>query len=309
MNYQKIPKSHWSRYLSFIKYASLKKILNFIKSLYFWKIGREFVTTKPSFLKVEISRKCTINCLYCCDKREDVFYPFELYRKLIEKLKDNLFLVSLYDIGEPLQNTDVLKYIKYANENRIGTIISSTLSIEKEDIFWENIVTSGLTKLIVAIDGVTDKIYNKYRRNGNLELAMSNLTKILTYKKIHRSKLIIEWQMLNLPWNIQEQKSAKKLATQMGCNTFRLIKEANSQRLNYKKLNKLRKRNCLLPYIILIVTAYNKVRPCYKIYNEPMEIGNLDYSSFDEIWNGKEIYKIRNKKKIQKRNGCKTCIE
>ena len=115
--------------------------------------------------------------------------------------------------------------------------------------------------------------------------------------------------MLNLPWNLAEQKLAKEIANQIECNTFRLIKEANSQRLNYKKTNTIRKTNCLLPYLILIVTAYNKVRPCYKIYNEPMVIGDLNNTSYEEIWNGDEIYRIRNKRKIQQRDGCKTCIE
>jgi MoaA/NifB/PqqE/SkfB family radical SAM enzyme len=309
VNYQKIPKSHWARYLSFVKYFSFKKTANFLKAIYAWIVGKEFINTKPSFLKVEISRKCSVNCLYCCDKREEVFYPFELYKNLINQLKNYLFLVSLYDIGEPLENENILSYIKYAKENRIGTIISSSLSIEKNDVFWKDLVNSGLDKIIVALDGVSENVYRKYRRNGELELVISNLNKILSYKKKYGSKLIIEWQMLNLPWNKEEQKLAKRLANQMGCNTFRLIKEANSQRLNYKKSNILRKKNCILPYLILIVTAYNKVRPCYKIYNEPMIIGDLDESSFEEIWNGNEIYRIRNNKKIQNRAGCRTCIE
>ena len=98
MNNNRIPKSHWSRYFSFVKYITLRKILNLVRSLYFWRVGKEFISTKPSFLKVEISRYCTINYLYCCDKREKVFYSFDLYKNLINQLKDYLFLVSLYVI-------------------------------------------------------------------------------------------------------------------------------------------------------------------------------------------------------------------
>ncbi len=116
MNNNRIPKSHWSRYFSFVKYITLRKILNLVRSLYFWRVGKEFISTKPSFLKVEISRYCTINYLYCCDKREKVFYSFDLYKNLINQLKDYLFLVSLYDIGEPLENEHVLDYIRYAKK-------------------------------------------------------------------------------------------------------------------------------------------------------------------------------------------------
>lgn len=309
MSDQKLPISYWTRYLSFINYISLKKTVNLSKSLYFWMRGKEVISSKPSLLKVEISRKCEVNCLYCFDTREEVFYPFDQYKNLIDELKEHLFLVSLYDIGEPLENTDVLDYIRYAKKNNVGSIISTTLSIEKEDGFWEELVTSGLDKIIVAIDGISQSVYNKYRRNANFELAFSNLNKILKYKKEHKSKLIVEWQMIDLPWNKHEQEQARKLSAQMGINTFRIIIEACTKRLKYKRLNNVRKTNCLLPYLIYIVTAHNKVRPCYKIYNEPMFVGDMAKNCFSEIWNGPQIGEIRNPAKIQDRIGCRTCLE
>lgn len=306
---KKIPISYWQRYLSFIKYTSARKIINFLHSIYYWKIGKEIISTRPSFLKVEISRKCSINCLYCYSKKEDLFYPFELYKNLIDELKDDLLLVSLYDIGEPLENPDVFDFISYANKNKIGTIISTSLSIERDDRYWETITTVGLDKIIVAIDGVSDKVYNMYRLNGDLQLILSNLNKIIKYKKQHKSSLIIEWQMLDLPWNKHEQDLAKQTAFRVGCNTFRLIKEAVIPRLKYKSLNVRRTTNCLLPYIICIVNVYNKVRLCYKVYNADMVVGDLSINTFGEIWNNPQIQDIRSRTRIQNRIGCRNCIE
>ena len=64
-----------------------------------------------------------------------------------------------------------------------------------------------------------------------------------------------------------------------------------------------------MPYFTFNVTAYNTVRPCTKIYNEPMIIGDLNINSFQDIWNSDAICEIRDKKKIKNRIGCKTCIE
>lgn len=254
----------------------------------------------PSFLKVEISRQCHINCLWCEKEKDNIFFDIENFKNLIDKMKDYIYLVSLYDIGEPLLNNELLYYIKYTSENMIGTAISTSLSIEKTDKYWKELVLSGLTLLIVAIDGITNKTYNKYRRNGDLKLVMKNLKKILYYKSKYNNNLTIEWQMLDLPWNQHEQEEARRKSNYMGCDFFNLKREENTIRLTYKEKGIKRKRNCFLPYIIFIIDAYNRARPCFKIYTDDVYIGSLDSETFEEIWNGDEIAKIRNRKKYVK---------
>ncbi len=263
----------------------------------------------PSFLKLEITRECNVGCKLCLVEKPSWYYSLDKYKELVDKLKKYIYLVSLYDIGEPLESKEVISFIQYAKQNKLGTIISTSLSVQKTDAFWEAFVLSGLDKLIVAIDGVTAKVYNTYRTNGDLKLIMENLEKILYFKKKHKVKIFIEWQMIDFKWNQHEQKAARELAYDMGCSNFRLIREAVKPRLRYKKENIIRKRNCLLPYIIFIVTADNKVRPCYKVYNEKVEIGDLSKNSFEEIWNGDEVFSVRDKHKICFRTGCMTCQE
>ena len=110
-------------------------------------------------------------------------------------------MVQLYEIGEPLHHAQVIDCIRYSHANNYATVISSTLSIQKPDEFWKDLVASGLDRLIVAIDGITQSVYQKYRRKGDLELVMCNLKKIVSHKKLIGSKLIVEWQMIDFPWN------------------------------------------------------------------------------------------------------------
>ncbi len=304
------PLSYWQRHLTnFIRYGAPRKYWNLVQAYLAFRRGLPKISSMPAFLKVEICRYCDVDCLYCFPAKKELLYPLEAYKQLIDQFKDTIFSVSLYDIGEPLHNPRVLEYIHYAHQNRVGTVISSSLSFERDDQFWRDLVTSGLDYLIVALDGVTPEVYNQYRRNGKFHLAMANLKKILALKKETGAHLFIEWQMVDFPWNRAEQPAAEKMARDLGCDRFQVIAEATQPRKRYDSDKVMRDHNCLLPYILFFVTANNDVRLCYKIYHHDMRIGSLSNSSFAEIWNGEEIARVRDPRLICDRVGCQTCQE
>ena len=217
--------------------------------------------------------------------------------------------MSLYDIGEPLENPDVLDYVRYACDRRMGTSISSTLSVHRPDAFWRDLAGSGLSRLIVAVDGTTSEVHCQYRTNADLDLAMSNLRQIVACRKSLGKGPVIEWQMLDLPDNKHEQADARAIAARMGCDQFRLIPEVTVPRSLYEQEGVIRDRNCLLPYVMLIVNAHNDVRPCCNLYTQPMVVGTLNENTFEEIWNGEEMARIRDVDRIKHRPGCMTCQE
>jgi MoaA/NifB/PqqE/SkfB family radical SAM enzyme len=218
-------------------------------------------------------------------------------------------MAQLYEIGEPLHHPDLLKCIGYAHKRKIGTVVSTTLSVPKPDSYWKDMVTSGLDRLIVAIDGTTEAVYNRYRTHGNLNLVMDNLIKILHFKKENRGNLSIEWQMIDFPWNQGEQSSARELAAELGCDHFQIIQDTSDLRESAKKSKKPRTTNCIWPYVLLLVNVYDDVLPCFKPAYSARILGNLQNSNFTEIWNGQKAQEIRNKELIQLLKGCRICIE
>lgn len=300
--------AHYARYLSYYRYGKISKHINLIRALYSWFVGKEHISSKPAFLKVEISRSCGLACLICLTKKEHKFFPLDEFKVLIDKLKNYIYLVSLYDIGEPLENDDVCEYIRYAKDRKIGASISSHMSLERPDSFWENLVLSGLHTLIVAVDGTTAEVYNRYRRGGDFNLVIENIKKVIYYKKKHGVRMTIEWQTVSFKWNVHQLEDAGKMAYELGCDNFRVIQDAGV-RLKYKKQNQRRVKNCILPYLIFIVTALKEIRPCYKFYKVPNFVGDYSTGGFDGNWNNDEIKRIRCSKKIQDREPCNTCVE
>jgi hypothetical protein len=307
MNLLKV--GQYKRYYGYYRYGTLTKHLNLVMSLFYWLIEKKTISTKPALLKVEISRQCGLSCPFCLAKKEDdVFFSLTEYKKLIDQLKKYIYLVSLYDIGEPLENNDVCEYISYARMRNIGSSISSHMSIKKPDAFWEELVLSGLHTLIVAVDGTTPEIYNRYRMGGDFDLVISNIKKVIHYKKLHNSKMIIEWQIISFSWNQHQLQEAKEMAKEMGCDVFRVIADS-SVRKKYKKENAIRKKNCILPYLIFIVDAYSRIRPCYKFYKTPNFTGDYSDGGLENNWNNSQMQIIRCSKKIGERDPCSTCIE
>jgi MoaA/NifB/PqqE/SkfB family radical SAM enzyme len=224
--------------------------------------------------------------------------------------------VCLHDIGEPLLHDAIACYIAYAHARRIGTIISTSLSVDRSESFWGDLLGSGLDRLVVAIDGVTPEVYRRYRTNGDLDLVFHNLQNVIRLRRAMGVRISIDWQMIDFPWNKHEQAPAQQMATDLGCDTFRLIHEEQLPRKQYALQRIPRTRNCLMPYLMFIVTARNEVRPCCNLYNglsgvKKVDnlIGDLRTERFEDVWNGGEVAIIRDPRRIHTRDFCAYCQE
>lgn len=304
-----IPIRLWLRHWAHLyRYSSPRKLSNAMRALWHYRKGHTYIDTMPLFLKVELSRYCTVHCPNCPCTWEECFYPISSFKSLIDTFSRYVFMVQLYEIGEPLLYPDLLECIRYVHGKGVGTVISTTLSVEKPDAYWGSLVGSGLDRLIVAIDGLTEPVYKRSRTHGNLEFAMSNLNSILMARKHMSSRLCIEWQMIDFPWNRCEQTAAERQSQMLGVDIFRIIPDA-SIRSQYGESETVRNTNCIWPYMLLLVNAYGDVVPCFKPGCNPGTIGNLHKSTFQEVWNGEDIQKIRNARLIRYRKGCSSCHE
>lgn len=292
-----------------LKYSSIRKVWNAIKMLWHYFNEDTILSTKPLLLKVELSRHCTVNCRYCFAPKEYCFYSFEKFKTIVDSLAPYIFMTQLYEIGEPLHHPDILKCINYTHNMGIGTVISTSLSLDKPDSFWMGLVDSGLDRLIVAIDGITVPIYNNYRTNGNLSLVINNLKKILKFRKKGQNKLYVEWQMIDFTWNRCEHNLARKMAIALGCDCFRIIPDVHEQRNISKGGKKLRNKNCIWSFVLLLVNVKGDIVSCFKPDYNPVVLGCLSKSKLDEIWNGNNIRQIRSRKTITSYNCCKFCDE
>jgi MoaA/NifB/PqqE/SkfB family radical SAM enzyme len=127
-----------------------------------------------------------------------------------------------YNYGEPLLNLNTPKLIRMAKSWLMGTAISTTLSVRRFDA--EAYVESGLDFMGLSIDGATQPVYQRFRRNGDLQLVFDNLRKLVDAKRrLGKRYPVLAWNFLAFEHNAHEIPLAARMAHKLGVNLFRVV--------------------------------------------------------------------------------------
>ena len=156
------------------------------------------------FIQLDICTLCDLNCVSCGMRHLNYgslgpgYLKFDNFKKFIDDNKEMISKIEISNSGEPFINPDSPKILKYAFENGItltcrnGTNFNN---VSEETI--KAIVDYQLEDIFIAIDGASQEVYEKYRRNGNYNKVIENVKKLVEYKKLKNSSLPnIYWQYI-----------------------------------------------------------------------------------------------------------------
>lgn len=308
------------------------------------KLGFTKLPYQPYVLGVDPGNICNLHCPLCPTGLESKtikrgMLDFELFKRVIDEIGAGLRELNLFNWGEPFLNKDILKMIAYArskNQNvRITT--SSNLNYLTEELA-ENLVRSGLDELIVSLDAATPHIYAIYRRGGDFNLVMKNLRKLIEAKKYFpESRLNIVLNFLVFKHNEHEIKDAQELAKSLGLNIrigkmrtemeteiTQSVEQSIEKYKDWIPENKeysayditLKKRikeikTCKKPWREAELNWDGTITPCCYIYDiENYSFGNINNSTFQEIWNNEKYVAARKAilgKKTEIKTICQIC--
>lgn len=235
-------------YLHFwIKYFSLKKLINLLFNTYEFKTQKLILKSFPSVVHIDVANNCILHCPLCATGKGDksqskAMMTFDDFKPIFNKVKDYVFFVWLYNWGEPFLCKDIFKIIDYCHQNNVGVKIDSNLNFY-DDKLLKNIVKSEIDYLSLSIDGFTQEKYQFYRRGGNIKKVLEGIKKIQEYKKETKSRYPrIIWQFLINNQNFDEVEKARSFSKDNGVDIF----EARSLFLFTDVDFKYRKKDYLL---------------------------------------------------------------
>jgi len=182
-----------------IKNIPLQKKFNLIKAGLDNFFPGDVSLSQPSGCMIEPTNVCNLHCTGCWTKNESdnknaYFLSVEGFKKIINDLGANLLFIHLWGWGEPFLNKNIYEMIRLARSKNIVVISSTHANLQFDDYSIENLMKSGLSKLIIAIDGIDQDTYSKYRIGGNLDVVLHNVKKLVEYKK----RLSVPFPLINL---------------------------------------------------------------------------------------------------------------
>lgn len=145
----------------------------------------------------------------------------DVFEGVINQLHKQLWYLTLYFQGEPYLNPNFLSYVAYAHKKGIYTATSTNghyLNPQQA----EDTVTSGLSRLIISIDGTTQDTYSQYRVGGQLSKVIEGTKNLVDAKRRLGSQTPhIIFQYIVFKPNSHQIGDAKALADELGVDEIR----------------------------------------------------------------------------------------
>lgn len=281
--------------------------------------GKAFHAGKPFALSIEPTTACNLGCPACPSGLKAFTRPTgkinrELHEKWLKQIRRHTFYINYYFQGEPFLHPHFLDLIKAARKSRIYTSTSTNAHfIDKQKA--EEIVRSGLDRLIISIDGLTQETYSSYRVHGQLAKVIAASEELVAAKARlgSRSPFLI-FQFLVVKANEHEIDALQTLARKIGIDDIRF---KTAQVYDYQNGNELIPENeaysryirqkdgtyrvkyvggnhCWRMWSSSVITWDGRVVPCCFDKDAQHALGQLDTAPFSEIWNSPAYKSFRN---------------
>jgi radical SAM protein with 4Fe4S-binding SPASM domain len=325
--------------LNFVSKLTPRRLWNATKvvsSYFVSKVSKKPVHWgNPISISIEPTTSCNLRCPQCPSGLRSFSRPTgmlqgDLYKGILDDLGKDITYLILYFQGEPYLNTGFLDMVSYANKKKIYTA-TSTNAHYLNDENAKKTVESGLDRIIISIDGVTDETYKKYRVGGKLEKVFEGTKNLAKWKKeLNSSTPHIIWQFIVFSHNEHEIPEIKRLAKEygvdeLGIKTAQIYDYQNGSELipqneefsRYKKSDEgFSIKNSLLNHCwklwhSCVITWDGLIVPCCFDKDATHQLGDLKFNRFNEVWRGDKYDNFRGQilKGRQNIDICKNCTE
>lgn len=287
-------------------------------------LRREVITNYPVKAYIEPTLFCNLRCPACptglqLGLRPSSTIDVDLFKSAIDEVGDYLFELWMYNWGEPLLHKQTPEMIRYASDKKIEKIrLSTNLSFNLTDDYIERLVRSGLTELIVSLDGTSPETYSKYRIKGEFDLVCKNMKRIQETKtRLGMTTPEVVWQFLVFKHNEHEIAQAQAEYRDWGADTLLVfgaempeeeyadgfepstIPEYSQYHPDHPQQTKMKQykesgKPCSWLYGVLLLNPNGKVSSCCSVVNQGDDFA--DYSPADgffSAWNSKRFKQAR----------------
>jgi len=260
------------------------------------KLALPRVRSLPFVLRLEPTSTCNLRCPRCStglgiEPRPKGFLSLDDADHLIDVLRESVIFVRLDGNGEPLLHPQICTLISRFKAAGIGVVISSHFNtMPREGV--EALVESGLDRLIVAIDGSTQEVYQRYRRGGELATVLANLERFVELKRRSgRRRPVLDLQFLDWGYNRHQIPEMREMARRFGANRLTVIRPDYAAA--EVKADPLHPKRCFWLWCVLTVGWDLDVHSCTNAWTYQFPRATLRTASVRDLWNSEPLVEAR----------------
>jgi radical SAM protein with 4Fe4S-binding SPASM domain len=211
------------------------------------RIRPDIAFAKPRHAIFEMTSKCQLRCPLCSTGGLSSQVPavergvmaFDTFAFGIDRLSPELEEVLLYNWGEPLLNPELFRCIAYASERKVHTTISTNAMAYREDMA-EKMVTSGLGRIIVSCDGLSQATYEKYRAGGRFDKVVAVVRHLVAARKwLDSDGPHIQMQFIVFRHNQHEMEEFRRFWMAEGVDSINFIRMSYMSRKGKEEAERL----------------------------------------------------------------------
>ena len=296
------------------KKITISRVINLVRNQASYYLKSETASQSPSILIVEPTNVCNIACYSCRDENKRIYSHFykehpetiplgkiniEVYKSVIDELKNDILIAVLYVQGEPLLYKGIHEMIKYATERNVPTMTATNgmpLTIDA----CRNLVENGLDFIKIAVSGFTQKTYGRYHIGGDIEVIKENIKRLVNARNEKKSNLYIMVDYILFDYNRDEFHLFNKFCERLG---IKCITRHGLLPISFKNGNaemervKPKRRLCDWLWHVAVINWDGSVWPCcqFPVASDPITLGNIDSNGYSlkSIWNSEKYRSFR----------------
>jgi radical SAM protein with 4Fe4S-binding SPASM domain len=292
-----------------------------------WKLGVRALPDRPSTLMVEPTNVCNLHCPACPTgagilNRPPRAMSFEEFKGILDQALDPpgyLKRVTLFNYGEPFLCKDLLRMVRYAAERGLETFTSTNGQFFGGEKMAEQVVASGLTELLVCLDGADQETISRYRKDAKFDEILDGIRRVLAAReRAGKTAPAVELQFIVMKHNEGQIERMRQIASELKVDRFivktvgispampgfeRLAAELLPGDLSGSRYERRAdgtfalkgEPGCGCEYVFstLVVNSNGDVVPCcYDIHSEHV-MGNLFRERLAEVWLGEKFREFR----------------
>jgi radical SAM protein with 4Fe4S-binding SPASM domain len=302
------------------------KLANLVLNFGYAVLRKPVVTALPSVLQIDINNRCNLQCPSCptgLGQHPKITgeMSYDSFCRIVDEVQHHVFLIVLYNSGEPFMHKDVYRMIEYAHRRHIAVVTSTNGHFFHGGTHAQQLVASGLDVLIVSISGISQETYSRYHVNGHVRQVIEGLRKLTAAKRALKSDTpAIILRYLTFDYNRRELGSAQRLARELGVDYLNIRQAASPE--EYQMVQRATsspddvrdrvdiKNHCFWLWSLPMVQYDGDVKPCCFLTLNPPDQGNVFRDGgVSKVWRGERFRAFRRAMLTDKGNipSCKNC--